>query len=405
MNEPGALPVRRRIPAWVSDLVAGISVVVAALLPSAGRGDDHGAEVVAFSPWTIAIVVAAALLLPLRRRWPIPVLGGLIGLLFVGTLVVGSTFPFVLPVAIATFGVTTRLERRRSIPVVAVTIALLIGAELLIAPWQGFDPRVFGLPAIVGFAAAVGDATRSRRAYIAAITERAERAERTKESEARRRVAEERLRIARDLHDAVAHQIAVINLHSGVAGRAIAADRDPDLPTARSSLATIGGASRAVLTEIGDLLSVLRGDPAVGDDAAAPTAPQPGLDDLDRLLAEFAGSGLDTSVRVEGVPRGIPPAVDRVAYQVIREGLTNAHKHGTSGRAHLLLVYGDDDLGITITNPIASERGAGTAASTGLGLIGIRERVAAVRGTVRADLTGSVHRLVAALPIGTGDDA
>ncbi|MCD2441184.1 histidine kinase [Agromyces sp. SYSU K20354] len=398
MNESAVVPVVRRIPAWAWDLVAGVLVIAAALLPSVGRGGDHGPEAIAFSPWTIAIAIAAALVLPFRRRWPIPVLGAAIALLVVGTLVVGSAFPFVLPVAIAAFGVANRLERRRSVPIVALAIALLIGIELLAGPPQGFDARLVPVPALVGFAAAAGDATRSRRAYIKAITERAERAERTKEAEARRRVAEERLRIARDLHDAVAHQIAVINLHSGVASRAIATDHEPDLPAARTSLTTISGAARAVLSEIGDLLSVLRGDPAVGSDVT-PTAPQSGLGGLDELLAGFGASGLDTTVRVEGAPRDIPPAVDRVAYQVIREGLTNAHKHGAVPRAHLLLVYGDDEVDITITNPVGPEGGPGSPASTGLGLIGIRERVAAVRGTVRTDVAGSVHRLVAVLPL------
>ncbi|MFE5670671.1 sensor histidine kinase [Agromyces sp. NPDC056523] len=407
MNEPTVVPVRRRrIPAWAWDLVAGVSVVAAALLPSVGRGGDHGPSVVALTPWTIAIAIAAALVLPLRRRWPISVLVATIALLSVGTLVAGSSLPFVLPVAIATFGVTARLERRKSIPVVAATVVLLVVVELFAGPAQVFDPRLIPVPALVAFAGAAGDATRSRRAYIDAITERAERAERTKESEARRRVAEERLRIARDLHDAVAHQIAVINLHSGVASRAIARDRDVDLPTARTSLATIGDASRTVLAEIGDLLSVLRSDPADDERASAPTAPLPGLGELEDLLAGFTAAGLETSVRVEGTPRPLPPAVDRVAHQVIREGLTNVHKHGASGRAHLLLEYRPDELAITVTNPVdATGAEPATGPSTGLGLIGLRERVAAVRGTARAGTTGSVHRLIATLPTDRGDDA
>lgn len=399
MSQP-AVPGRCRLPDWAWDLIAGVAVVATALLPFAGRGGgDHAVSTIAVAPWTITVPIAAALVLPFRRRRPVTVLVVTVALLYAGTFVLGSTMPFVLPVAIAAFGVALRLERRRSVLIVAGAIVLLVLAELLVGPALGFDARLIPVPALVAFAAAAGDATRSRRAYIDAITERAERAERTKESEARRRVAEERLRIARDLHDAVAHQIAVINLHSGVASRAILVDREADLPTARTSLATIGDASRAVLSEIGDLLSVLRNDPADGDDSSAPTAPLPGLADLDDLLADFAAAGLELTVRVEGAPRSLPPAVDRVALQVIREGLTNAHKHGAGGRAHLLLVYGDDEVVITITNPVDTSGGAGRAVtSTGLGLIGLRERVASVRGNARAEVAGAMHRLVATLP-------
>ena len=238
MSQP-AVPGRRRLPDWAWDLIAGVAVVATALLPFAGRGGgDHAVSTIAVAPWTFTVPIAAALVLPFRRRRPVTVLVVTVALLYAGTFVLGSTMPFVLPVAIAAFGVALRLERRRSVLIVAGAIVLLVLAELLVGPAQGFDARLIPVPALVAFAAAAGDATRSRRAYIDAITERAERAERTKESEARRRVAEERLRIARDLHDAVAHQIAVINLHSGVASRAIAVDREADLPTARTSLAT-----------------------------------------------------------------------------------------------------------------------------------------------------------------------
>lgn len=394
----GRPPARSRARRWAWDLITGAVVLAAGLMPFVEHDDRPGGPDVAIDQPLALILpaVIAALVLPLRRRWPLAVLAGMIALLGVGGVLVGSTLPFVVPVAIAAFAFARRTERRRSVVVMAVVLVVLVGLELLAGQAGLLDPRLIAVPAVVGFAAAAGDGARSRRAYIDEITDRAERAERTKESEARRRVAEERLRIARDLHDAVAHQIAVINLHSGVAARAIADDPPANLPAARTSLATIGGAAREVLAEIGDLLSVLRSD---GADAESPgTDPVPGLADLDRLIAGFESSGLHTTLRIEGTRAELPAAVDHVAHRVIREGLTNAHKHGSGHRAHVLLEYGAEALEITVTNPIEIAADAPADASTGLGLVGIRERVASVRGTVDAGPAGSVFRLAARLP-------
>ncbi len=248
----------------------------------------------------------------------------------------------------------------------------------------------------VAFAAAAGDGARHRRAYIEAITERAERAERTREAEARRRVSEERLRIARDLHDTVAHQIAVISLNAGVASSAL--DTNPE--RARTALVTIRGASRTVLTEIGDLLNLLRADEPDG----APTAPQHGLEHLDVLLGQFATSGLGVQRRVEGDLSRVTGAADLVAYRLIQESLTNAHKHGAEHRADLLLQTTGDTLRIVVTNPVPADGAAHRAATdrpvgAGVGLLGMRERVASVRGTVTAGVAPGGWTVTASIPL------
>jgi signal transduction histidine kinase len=160
-----------------------------------------------------------------------------------------------------------------------------------------------------------------------------------------------------------------------------------------------------VLGEIGDLLSVLR---AESDDPLAETpttAPQPGLGRLDELIGRFEASGLDVTVRVEGDLERVPEAVDRVAYRVIQEALTNAHKHGSEHRAHLLVEVTADAARIVVTNPA----GAGVPAQApgeraGHGLLGIRERVASVRGTVESGPSAGGYRLATVLPLSAEPD-
>jgi signal transduction histidine kinase len=294
------------------------------------------------------------------------------------------------------FAVAVRNDRRRTVIVAAVAAVTILGLGLLAGIGSVFDPRAFQLAVTIAFAAAAGDAARSHRAYIDAITERAVRAEATRESEARRRVAEDRLRIARDLHDTVAHQISVISLNAGVASSAL--ESRPE--AARDALAVIRSASRSVLGEIGDLLSVLRAESDDPLSDAPSTAPQPGLDRLGELVARFAQSGLDVTVRIEGDVRRLPEAVDRVAYRVIQEALTNAHKHGTEHRAHLLVEVTGDAARIVVTNPAADAAPVSTR-PTGHGLLGVRERVASVRGTVESGLTAGGYRLAVILPLST----
>ena len=341
MTSPSRAPAGppwRRPPAWVGDLVAVVFVLAAALAPYPGSPMQTGNAV------GLIAGAAAALAMPLRRRWPIPVLIACIALFGVAAFSGVMRRALVVASAIAMFAVAVRNDRRTTLIVAVIAAVAVVTLSLLSAIGGVFDPRVIQFAVTIAFAAAAGDAARSHRAYIEAITERAERAEETRESEARRRVAEDRLRIARDLHDTVAHQISVISLNAGVASSAL--ESRPE--AARDALATIRSAARTVLGEIGDLLEVLR---AESDDAPS-TAPQPGLDRLDELVGRFADSGLDVTVRVEGDVGRLPEAVDRVAYRVIQEALTNAHKHGSEHRAHLLVEVTTDAARIVVTNPI-----------------------------------------------------
>lgn len=378
--------VARRVPPWVGDLLAAVLIVAAAFAPSFGH------EFRATSVLGFVVVLLPALFLPLRRRWPIVILAACIVCFGVaastGTVAPGP----VLATAIAMFGVATRSPRRATIITAVVAIIAIVVLGLLATLGGVFDPRTFQFAVTVAFAAAAGDATRSRRAYIQAITDRAERAEATREFEAQRRVTVERLRIARDLHDAVAHQIAVISLNAGVASSSLEARPEKT----KEALATIREASRTVLAEIGMLLTMLRTDDLDAGDVALP---QPGLDRLDELLRRFRDAGLDVGLRVDGALPDLSPGIDIVAYRVLQESLTNAHKHGVEHRAHVLIAPTPDTLRIVITNPVAAEPSTRADSGGGLGLIGLRERVVSVGGIVETGMVPGGFRVDATLPL------
>ncbi|MFD4957620.1 sensor histidine kinase [Microbacterium sp. NPDC058389] len=387
--KPGISDPRPRIPHVVSDLIVAAIVLLVTFAPS--PGDAYAPP----EPLTIVLAVVAAAVLPVRRRLPIPTLAAVV-VLFGLDLFTGMPSPgLAFAVAVGMFGVTNRLSRGTGFVATAITVVVVVGLSLIATIWTGWDPRViqFGLTVVIG--AAVGDANRSRRDFIAAMTERAERAEQTREAEAQRRVSEERLRIARDLHDAVAHQISVISLNAGVASSAI--DTRPD--RAKEALATIRSAARTVLGEIGTLLEVLRAtDEGTDGEPGRAAPPQPTLEQLDELVQTFGASGLDVTVRTEGDLAGVPGAQSRVAYRVMQEALTNAHKHGAEHRAHVLVTVEPDVLTVVVTNPVADLPGAAAPGSR-LGLTGLRERVASVRGTVETGPATGGWRLVARLPL------
>lgn len=383
---------RDRVPRPVR-LLAPVLLMVPALVGPEGIGRsrlDGG--------WTAGLVVAAAGVVVLRRRCPRLALAAALLLAVAGMALHGPFLALLAALVVVVFSVARHTDRRTAAlsTLVAGLVAATTAALTLGQDWGVL--RSFGqVAAFLAFAGAAGDGSRSRVAYIEAITERARRAEESKESEARSRVAEERLRIAQDLHDVMAHQIAVINLHAGVASQAVR-ERPAD---AERSLLTIREAARTVLGETQSLLQVLRSAEAGSRTDRPVAAPVPGLADVDRLVADFARGGLRVDVRRIGQPVALPQEVDIVAYQVIQEGLTNAQKHGLDGSALLQVEYGGDLLELTVTNLVARRAEQGRDAGGGHGLVGARERVASVRGRLdTADTPGPVYRLTAKLPLG-----
>jgi signal transduction histidine kinase len=221
------------------------------------------------------------------------------------------------------------------------------------------------------------------------LVARAAAVERDRDQEAKRAVAVERLRIAQELHDVVAHSMGVIAVQAGVGAHVI--DSDPE--EARKSLEAISHTSRSTLTEIRRMLGVLR------DDTGAQYAPAPGLEELDRLVRDVEQAGVPVEVRKEGAQTDVPPGVDFTAYRIVQEALTNVLKHAGRARVDLLVGYEDAALRLEIAD---DGRGVnGRANRVGHGLMGMRERVAVYGGSFEAGpRTGGGFRVAVRLPYG-----
>ncbi|WP_435226175.1 sensor histidine kinase [Streptomyces sp. Tue6028] len=257
-----------------------------------------------------------------------------------------------------------------------LTMAALVATSLSGAPLgDDFMLRSLGTVLWLLLPLAFGGMSRFRRAYLESVTARAAHAERTREEEARLRVAEERMRIARELHDAVAHHMAVAHAQAGTAAHL--APTQPE--QAQKILTELVGTTTSALLELRATVGVLR--QANGSDSDS-LEPAPGLDRLPDLVAACASAGLTVTVSTDGAAHLLSPAVDLTAYRIIQEALTNAAKHASDRAAQVRLSYDRARLRIAVTNegaPVASAVPGG-----GYGLMGMRERAASVGGTLRA---------------------
>lgn len=378
----------------VVDLAIAVGVCAGALIFEAFDVGEAGARLDAVDAVTCA---GAAVLILLRRRAPLPVL--VVAVVAAMWSLLPDDDQGVLAVAaiIALYTVASTSDRRTAWTAGAATAAALYVTAAVTSAGPWYDGENLEVVAWASVATAAGDAVRSRRAYTlarqeraAALEERAERAERALEEESRRRVIEERMRIARDLHDVVAHHIAVINVQAGVAAHLLRND-----PTgAQAALTHVRRGAASVLDELSSILSVIRH----ADDATTATEPLPTLDDLPRLVADLAKVGLEIEWHTAGTPRPVTPVIGLAAYRIVQESLTNAHRHGSRPRATFRLTYERDGLRLEILNDMAADRPEG--ARRGHGTVGMRERVAAAGGTIEIGPTaGGRFRVHATLPI------
>jgi signal transduction histidine kinase len=373
---------------WLLDgLLATVFVVVALIGHFAATGHS---SVVYRDPDVFSVLLTLGVAVPyyFRRHAPLAVL--LISEIGVVTLTVreyqtGAT-PTILLVGVYTVAAWGTL-RDRVIGVIAVAIGLTIVAITGIPGANGADVAFN----FVLFAAAYlfGTAMRNRRLYSEQLEERANALEKERAEEAKRAVAEERLRIAQELHDVVAHSMGVIAVQAGVGAHVI--DTEPD--EAKKSLNAISQTSRSALAEIRRLLGVLR------EDEDASYEPAPGLADLDRLVRDVRDAGLEVEVREEGVHTELPPGVDFTAYRIVQEALTNVLKH--AGRARASVVVGYEEMALRL-EILDDGRGVnGHAAPGGHGLMGMRERVVVYGGSFEAGpRTGGGFRVAVRLPYG-----
>ena len=377
-------------------LDAALAVGVLACMVAGSFVDPHGKNEVTWALRTpdalsLLLITLASAALVFRRRAPMTVLA-LTGTASVVESVTGDPrAPVAMSAVIALYTVASTTDRPTTWRVGLLTMTVLTGSAMLVGPLPWYAQENLAIFAWTGIGATAGDAVRSRRAFVAAIRERAERAERTREEEARRRVAEERLRIARDLHDVVAHHIALVNVQAGVASHVM--DKRPD--QAKEALAHVREASRSALNELRATVGLLRqsGDPE------APTEPAPGLDRLDELAGTFRSAGLQVEVARADQGTTLPAAVDLAAYRVIQEALTNVQKHaGPEAKAEVSVVRVGPNVEITVLDDGAGDDE--TVEGGGHGLLGMRERVTALRGTLTTGPRyGGGFRVHAILPL------
>ncbi len=328
-----------------------------------------------------AAIVVAALALAYRRVYPRQALY-LVAVALVALIVVAEVHEPVLPAALVflSFTYASRSDRRT-----AWLTAGCIAAVLFLAGgvWEDgwWAPEGLGTLAWIGMATAIGDATRSRRAYVAEVEERARRAEQSRDEEARRRVVEERVRIARELHDVVAHHIAVIKVQA-TGAKHILAHRPEQVGPA---LDHISRSSDTVLKEIASVVGLLRGSGELDGTDPPATEPTRGLARLSGLLDDLAAAGLRVDHRQLGESRQLPALADLAAYRIAQEALTNAQKYG-DGTARLTVAYAADGVTLDITNPVRHDC---VPTGSGYGIVGMRERAASTGGALTARLRGN----------------
>ncbi|MGP3956793.1 sensor histidine kinase [Nonomuraea sp. 3N208] len=315
----------------------------------------------------ITLIVVASVSLAWRRAAPLAA-----GLVAVAAAIVyySAHYPgvFAAEPALASIYTLASLGRRKAAIWLAVALAVPVYGLMALAEE---DPAAAsGMNLLSGWLVAmvvVGEVVRSRRAYLRAVEERAEEAERTREEAALRRAGEERLWIAQELHDSLTHSISVVNVQAAVAMELL--ERDP--ARTREALAAIKESGHEAMDELRATLGVLR--------QAGLESPDAGLAGLPRLVSRAEGAGLRVSYTVTGDPYAVPPEVDRAAYRIVQEALTNVLRH--AGAAAVAVSIGYDPAGITLR--VDNDGEAGTA-GPGMGLIGMRERAVAAGGSLTA---------------------
>ncbi|MFF3461640.1 sensor histidine kinase [Streptomyces sp. NPDC001984] len=389
----------RRHPTWVDTFWAVVLLGIAGVSVSSVNGapDRHGSLGAA-----IAVSAVMCLVIALRRRMPEKMLllaaaTGLVQLVLDVETTVADFAMLVIVYTVAALG--AHWASRFAL------IAGLCAAPLAQIRWPQGHSSVLGNIAIavfqtVPFALAwvLGDSVRTRRAYFEQLEERAARLEKEREAQAKVAVAAERARIARELHDVVAHNVSVMVVQAD--GAAYVLDSAPD--QAKKALETISSTGRQALAEMRRLLGVLRTGEhkEVGE-----YVPQPDVEQIDELVEQCRSSGLPVDFKVEGTPRPLPSGVELTAYRIVQEALTNTRKHGgPNAGASVRLVYFDDGLGLLVED---DGKGAphemyeeGGVDGQGHGLIGMRERVGMVGGTLDAGpRPGGGFRISVLLPL------
>ncbi|MGF7235440.1 MAG: sensor histidine kinase [Frankia sp.] len=346
--------------------------------------------------WATLVVILTWLPLTARTVWPLPALAAVVAADTVHIVVAGHAHPPVATVPVATMLAVYTVASRYSGRVAwsAAAAVAIVEFAVAVASYSAKGSDWLYLNWVV-VAAALGRLIQERRERVAAAEQRAHDAERSKQAEADRQVTAERIRIAHELHDVLAHHIALVNAQASVAQYLLRADPD----AADTALAGIAANSRAALDELRATLGLLR---AEGDNAPRDArAPLPTIEQLDRLLDSFTDAGMRLAVEVRGEPRPLSGPADLTFYRIVQEALTNASKHAPGSAVQLAIDWSAETVRLTVTNSAATAASRGLMhKGTGHGLMGMRERTAAAGGSVStASTTDGGYRVTATLPV------
>lgn len=404
-----------RLPTWLNSTFEALIVMVLNIAVLVYLGQANLSPIL-----NIVVLVCSYVPVPLmyvKRRAPFFVLAVTLACYLVLNSVSQVGAGSLAAIAISLYSVVTVQTRRLTILFSALVIVIVAVASLVVFGTENWVIALVPPMLVFGAAAAFGDASRSRKQYTQMLYARAEEAEQARVAEVARARAEqreavtnERLNIARDLHDTIAHQVSVVSLNAGVA----TANLETDTRATREALANIRAASRSILGEIGTLVETLR----MPDEEHR--APSVGVQSIVTLAEDLQDSGLDVSLDIDeqlladAREDRLAKQLELVSYRLVQEALTNALKHGAKHRASVTLFRDDGFLMIEVRNPLevgnASDRGRSGAErevgetpgrqepSSGYGLVGMRERVASVSGQLHAGVTGREFLVRARLP-------
>ena len=393
-----------RLPAWALDLLLAVFVTVMQVQGTVSRTHADPAGVLRplsdLGHLGYVLLIVGGAVVAVRRRWPVAVFA-------VAALTSVAYYSLDFPdgpgwlgLFVALYTVTALGDGRRSLVTAAAGIAVL--AVCWLVAGADVEPRAaigwvfFRIGASV-MSAALGESVRSRRVIATEALDRAELAERTREQEARARVDAERLRIAREVHDTVAHAIAIINVQSGVTAHVL--DKRPD--RARAALEAIEQTSSRALQEMRTILGVLCDS---GDDRV----PYPGVGQIGELAAEARAAGLDVDLEAAPAPAAVPSAVGGAVYRIVQESITNVLRHAGPTRVRVAVDYGEDVVRVRVSDegpggPVPRARHDGPAVADsgpGRGIAGMRERCRLLGGDLEAgSRPGGGFLVTAQLPL------
>lgn len=383
-----------RFPHWFGELVFAAIVVILTFLPGPALPFPPRDVPNHHLAWPIPIVpIFAVFVMLVRHRWPVPSFVSALVLYLVATFAHMPSLGVGVALIIVAFTMADNLSTKLAWILGTLSTVIVALTSVIVAKNSAVDSQVFIFAIGIALGTALGDSNRSRREYAAAMKERAERAEQTREQEAARRVAEERLRIAQDLHDTVAHRISIISLNAGVASTAL--ERKPE--QSKEALVLIREASREVLNDIGVLLRYLRNT----EGEASSRLPQPTIAKIPEVIEGYRKLGMTVDYETLGDLGACNETVGAVVFRFVQEGLTNAHKHGSDNYVHVKFEQRPQETTVDISNPISSARKNQPSAPSGkMGLLGLRERINAIGGEFQQSISEGTFSIRAIIPTG-----